>query len=453
MDRPLGFARRSSMAVRVFSSATLLILLCVSNAATAGAQEPPQPPTAAAAPSAKLAALTATGSAQFTSDQVLAETGLKVGATVTRADLQSAADKLSALGTFAKVGYRFSSGVEGVSVEYQVTDAPLLPISFDNFPWVPEADLKDAIKAAVPLFDNSAPANGKILDDMADAVQRFLETKGIYVKVSHTPMSDPLTSAQTVEFVSAGAEEDVKSIDFSDALANTNRAIQERLQDLIGKPYSLTALRLFEVEQIRPVYIERGLLRVTFKDPVIQAPPPNATVTAPTVVIHVEIDPGTAYNWGGVTWTGNSALTSTELNALVPFKAGQPSNGTQIQALWMSIQSAYGHKGYLDASVMPTPQYDDQAKRVNYTVAIEEGPQYKMGKLVLSGLSLEGERRVRGAWSIGEGAVFDETFFNEFIDHGAKDSFTGMPYGYERVEHFLDKNPSTATVNVLLDFK
>jgi len=28
-----------------------------------------------------------------------------------------------------------------------------------------------------------------------------------------------------------------------------------------------------------------------------------------------------------------------------------------------------------------------------------------------------------------------------------------MPYGYERVEHFLDKNPSTATVNVMLDFK
>lgn len=441
------------MTTRLFSLATALVLVCLFNAPMASAQEPPQAPTAAGEPSAKVAALSATGSAHFTSAQVVAETGLKVGATVTRADLQSAADKLSALGTFAKVGYRFSSGTGGVSIEYQVTDAPLLPISFDNFPWVSEADLRGAIKAAVPLFDDSAPANGGILDDMADAVQRFLETKSIYVKVSHTAMADPLTSAQTVEFVSAGAEEDVKSIDFSDALANTNKAIQERLQDLVGKPYSLTALRLFEVEQIRPVYVERGLLRVAFKDPVIQAPPPNATVTVPTVVVHVEIDPGAAYNWGGVTWTGNSALASTELNALVPFKSGQPSNGTQIQALWMSVQSAYGHKGYLDASVTPTPQYDDQAKRVNYTVAIVQGPQYKMGNLVLSGLSLEGERRVRGAWEIAEGAVFDETFFNEFIDHGAKDSFTGIPYGYERIEHFLDKSPSTATVNVMLDFK
>jgi outer membrane protein assembly factor BamA len=453
MDRRLGFVRHGPKTARFFGFAFVFVFLSglASHARVAAAQEPP--PAAESVPSAKLAAVSATGSAHFTSDQIVAETGLKAGATVTRADLQNGADKLSALGTFAKVGYRFSSGPEGVTVEYQVTDAALLPVSFDNFPWVSEADLEGAIKAAVPLFAGTAPANGRILDEMADALQRFLETKGIYVKVTHTPMSDPLTRAQTVEFVSAGAEEDVKSIDFSDALANTNRAIQERLQDLIGKPYSLTALRLFEFEQIRPVYIDHGLLRVSFKDPVIQAPPPNATVTTPTVVIHVEIDPGAAYNWGAVTWTGNSALTSADLNALVPFKSGEPSNGTQIQALWMSIQDAYGHKGYLDASVTPTPQYDDQAHRVNYTVAVAEGPQYKMGKLVLSGLSLEGERRVRGAWEIAEGAVFDESFFNTFIDHGAKDSFTGIPYGYERIEHFLDKNPSTGTVNVMLDFK
>ena len=453
MNRRLGFVRRQRATGRLFGLASALILLCALgfSARIIAAQE--SPPPIDTAPSAKLAGLSATGSAHFSSDQIVAETGLKVGDSVTRADLQNAADKLSALGTFSKVAYRFSSGIEGVSVEYQVTDAPLLPVSFDNFPWVSEADLKGAIKTAIPAFDGTAPANGRILDQMAEALQHYLEAKSIYVKVSHTSMADPLTSFQTVEFVSAGAEVDVKSIDFSDALANTNRAIQERLQDLIGKPYSLTTLRLFEFEQIRPVYIERGLLRVSFKDPAIQAPPPNATVTVPTVVIHVEIDPGAQYSWGGVTWAGNSALTSAELNALIPFKPGQTSNGTQIQALWMSVLGAYGHKGYLDASVTATPQYDDQAHRVNYTAAIAEGPQYKMGKLVLSGLSLEGERRVRGAWEIGEGAVFDEGFFNEFIDHGAKDSFRGIPYGYERIEHFLDKNPSTGTVNVMMDFK
>jgi outer membrane protein assembly factor BamA len=434
----------------IFLSAAAL-LCAVAIAPRAQARQAPAP--AQAEPSAPLAGVSATGSQHFTSDQIITETGLKKGDNVTRTDLQNAADKLSALGAFSKVGYRFSSAADGVTVEYQVADAQLLPVSFDNFPWVSDDDLIGALKSAIPLFDGVAPPSGKMLDDMADALQHFLEAKGIYVRVSHTAMADPLTSTETVQFVSAGAQEDVKSIDFSDALANNDKAIQERLADLIGKPYSLTALRLFEFEQIRPVYIDRGLLRVGFKDPVVQAPPPNVSVTVPTVVIHVQIDPGPAYTWGGINWTGNSALSSAELNALVPFKPGDPTNGTKIQALWLSVADAYGHKGYLDATATPKPQYDDQNRSVTYNVAIVEGPQYKMGNLVLSGLSVEGERRIRGAWTIQQGSVFDESFYNAFIDHGAKDSFVGIPYDYEGIQRYLDKDPSTGVVNVMLYFK
>jgi outer membrane protein assembly factor BamA len=423
---------------------------------TARAQDVPAPAApegAAQQPSAKLAAVRVTGSTRFSSDQIVQELSLKPGDTITRADLQAAADKLTQLGTFAKVGYRFSSEPAGVSVEYQVADAPGLPVSFDNFPWVSDDDLKGAIKAAVPLFDGTAPANGKILDDMAAAMSHFLELKGIFVKISHGPMADPLTGTQTLQFLSAGAEEDVKSIDFSDPLAKDDKHIQERLADLIGKPYSLTAIKLFEFEQIRPVYFSRGLLRVSFKTPVVIAAPPAAGSTAPDVVVHLQIDPGTSFTWGSVEWSGDSALSPAQLNLLVSFKPGESTDGTKIQALWNSVTDAYGHLGYLDATVMPTPQFDDQTHRVNYKVAIAEGPQYKMGNLVLSGLSLEGERRVRGAWKIAPGAVFDETFFNTFIDSGAKDSFTGIPYDYERIDHFLDKDSATGTVNVMLDFK
>jgi len=427
------------------------------NSLGASAQDPSPPqnsaPQGAAQPSAKLAKVSVTGSARFTSDNILAELSLKPGASVTRADLQAAADTLTGLGTFAKVGYRFSSAPDGVSVEYQVADAPGLPVEFDNFPWVSDSDLAGAIKASVPLFDGTAPTNGRILDDMAAAMERFLQTKVIYVRISHAPMSDPLTGQSVVQFLSAGAEEDVKSIDFSDPLASSDKAIQERLADLIGKPYSLTTLELFEFEQIRPIYFARGLLRVDFKTPMVEAPTPSAQSTAPTVVVHVQIDPGVAYAWGGVTWSGNSALSGAELNAQIPYKPGDPVDGSKMEAAWNGVADAYGHKGYLDATATPTAQYDDSAHRVNYSVAIVEGPQYKMGELVLSGLSMEGERRVRAAWKIPAGSVFDEDFYNKFVDSGAKGSFGTLPWDYQRVDHFLDKNPTGANVNVLLDFK
>jgi outer membrane protein insertion porin family len=154
-----------------------------------------------------------------------------------------------------------------------------------------------------------------------------------------------------------------------------------------------------------------------------------------------------------VTWTGNSAISSADLTALVSFKPGEPTDGTKIQALWNRVADTYGHGGYLDAAANPAPQFDDQAHRVSYTVTIVEGPQYHMSELVLSGLSLEGERRVRSAWRIQPGDVFDELFFNTFVDSGAKESFSGIPYDYERIDHFLDKNPAKGKVNVMLDFK
>lgn len=414
--------------------------------AQAGAQRPAQP-------ASKLAAISVTGSKRYKSEDLAAETGLKPGASVTRTDLQNAADALTQLGIFSNVGYRFSSAPAGVTVIYEVADGPALPVAFDNFPWVSDDDLRAAIKAAVPMFDGTGPTSGKYLDEMAAAMTHFLETKGIFVKISDTSMADPLTDEQTLQFLSAGAEEDVKSIDFSDALASSNPAIQERLADLVGKPYSLTAIKLFELEQVRPVYYAHGLLRMNFKTPTVQAPAPAQGSTAPNVAVHIEIDAGPEYNWGGVTWTGDSALSAADLNALVTLKPGDPTDGTKIQAIWNSVTDAYSHRGYLDATATPAPQYDDQAKRVNYTVTIVEGPQYKMGNLVLSGLSTEGERRIRMGWKIQPGSVFDETFFNTFIDSGAKDSFTGIPWAYNRVDHFLDKNPATATVNVLLDFK
>jgi outer membrane protein assembly factor BamA len=436
-----------------FSKISHLISLCFVAgciAACAYARQAAAP--AASEATAKLASLSVTGSKRFTSDQIAAELPVKQGAMVTRADLQAAADRLNQLGTFAKAGYRFSSDPAGVHVEYQVEDAPDLPIAFDNFPWVSDEDLRSALKAAIPLYDGTAPPSGLILDEMSTALSAYLNSKAIYVKVSHNPMSDPLTDEKLVTFFSAGAEEDVKSIDFSDALANSNAAIQSRLADLIGKPYSLTNIKLFELEQVRPVYYERSLLRVTFKPPTVIAPAPTADAT-PSVVIHIQIDAGTQYSWGSVAWTGNSALSSAELNALATFKPGEPTNGTKIQALWIAVTDAYGHNGYLDAALAPAPAFDDSSHRVNYTVAVTEGPQYKMGNLVLSGLSLEGEKRIRTAWALAPGVVFDQTFFDQFLDSGAKNSFTGIPYQYDRVDHFLDKDPAAGIVNVMLDFK
>jgi outer membrane protein assembly factor BamA len=117
------------------------------------------------------------------------------------------------------------------------------------------------------------------------------------------------------------------------------------------------------------------------------------------------------------------------------------------------VLDGYGSRGYLDAKMTPTPHYDDKAARVSYGVLISEGPQYRMGKLVLTGLSLEGERRIRAAWQIPAGALFNRGVYEEFVARGAKEAFSGLPFHYDKVGRFLQTDPQTGAVDVLLDFQ
>jgi outer membrane protein assembly factor BamA len=400
----------------------------------------------------KLESVKVTGSLRYRSDLVAAATGLSPGTTVNKGDLQRGADRLAGLGLFATVQYRYASEDAGVLAEYQVTDAPGLPVWFDNFPWFTDDELTAAIKRAVPLFDGAAPERGTILNEMSDALEALLETRGVHSSVSHALATAPVTDARVQQFHVENSGVNVASIEFSDPLAQTDRGIHQRLPDVVGQPYSRTLVELFEFEQVRPIYLSHAFLRVRFGAPSARVTGSGSGGDARVVVV-APIEPGPAFAWGGVTWNGNSVISSAELNGLVAFKSGEPADGMKTETMWDSVRDAYTRRGYLDMNLTATPQFDDNAKRASYALSITEGPQYHMGKLVLTGLSVEGERRIRTAWGIAAGAVFDKGIYEQFAATGIKEAFTGLPFHYEKVGRFLQEDPATRTVDVLLDFQ
>jgi outer membrane protein insertion porin family len=413
----------------------------------AGGQTAPQ------SASGRLESIQVSGSARFHSDQIVSAIGLKPGQTMTREDMQKGADLLAQLGPFSSVKYQFSSVKTDVKLEYQVTDAPALPVSFDNFPWFTDDELAAALKSSVILFDGRAPDHGTILDTMSATLEKQLRARGVYATVSHEVVVALGGDHSEVQFRIEGAQLNVENVQFSDSLARTDRGIEERLSDIIGKPFSRSAFELFEFEQVRPVYLSHAFLHVQFG-------PPNARFAGDTnqpvpnqVVIVAPIEPGPAFAWNGALWAGNRAITSADLDKLAELRPGDFADEMKVEATWPRVREAYARLGYIEASVNAVPQFDDVARRVTYAVSITEGPQYHMGDLVLTGLSLEGERRIRIAWSIPTGAVFDESLYNEFLAHGISRAFVGMPVHYDKIGRFLETDPKTGRVDVMLDFQ
>ena len=407
---------------------------------SAGAQTTPQ---------ARLYAVNQNGSRNFSASEVAMLSGLQKGADVDRDAIQAAADRLARSGVFSSVRYQFATDANGLIVTFQLEDAPLFAISLDNMPWISSSDLSSALNAANIPFHGAAPANGTFNDQIAQQLQKMLAAKNIHATVSHAVSATPGTTDQIVQFTAAGTNLKLASLQFSDALAAHDSSIQAALSTIKGQPFSISAIERFDFTNVRPVYLSHSYLQAQFGAPAVQVSGDDAQVTVP-------ITPGAAYVWGGITWSGNHAYTTADLNALVTgagLANGQPADGTKIEAMWKSVREAYGHRGYIQATVAPKENFDAASHAAAYTVNISEGEQFHMGKLVLSGLSIDAERRLRAAWKLPEGQVFDQTYTDFFLSKGAADALKGLPAAQDKMGYYLQTNSQQHTIDVMIDFE
>ena len=398
------------------------------------------------------------GSHRYSDEQIAATVGLQPGDPVDQEKLQEIADGLVHLGVFSRVNFRYTAKNKRATVDFELQDADAVPVMFENFPWFTDEELADEIRRAVPLFDGNAPRDGTLLQEITAALSAKLASRGIKANVDHMLVDEPSSDAMIMQFRQDGPSFSVSSVTFGDALAQNSEKLKDRVSDLIGKSFSRFAIELFENEQVRPIYLSTGQIGVKFGAPSVRfGGSSDSGQQAPSAVgVQIPIAPGPVYHLSGVTWTGNSALDAAALSKLLGVKPGDLANGMQLAADWEQVELEYQHRGYLDVKVTPMGQFDDANATVAYNIKIAEGPQYRMGELVITGLSPDAERIVRNSWRMMPGQVFDKTYLEEMLSKLEKPTvaiFGDKPVHYEKMGHLLRTNPENHVTDVLIDFQ
>ena len=388
--------------------------------------------------------------------QIVALTKLVAGSQVGKADLQAGADQLVQSGLFAKVNYDFKTRGEDVTVTFHVQEAPRIPAYFDNIPWFADSELGDAIRKKLPFFDGTLPEAGVAVDQASDAVNELLTAHQLNVAIEHQVIANPLGDGNVQQFHIQGPEMHIASVEFGDPSIASSKAVQQELSMLQGKPYSRMTIDLFLSEQVRPVFMQRGYLRAKLGPPEVRLTGSPNQKLPEQIPVFVPVAAGAVYHWKETQWTGNSVLSTFTMAQDIGLKPGDVANGMQIEAGWDRIREDYGHHGYLDAKIDPVAAFDDQTHTVSYAVTVQEGVQYRFGVMVLTGLSLAGERRLREVWPIAVGEVFNKSAFEEFLiklqTHPAQ-IFGDLPVHFETVGHWLRNDAGLRVVDVLLDFQ
>ncbi len=388
--------------------------------------------------------------------QVIALTQLEKGAQVGKPDLQAAADRLLQTGEFAKVNYTFQTRGDGLTVTFRLEEAPRVPIYYDNLPWFSDSEIADAIRKKVPYFDGTLPEAGAVVDQVGDTLKELLASHQLSVTVEHELLPNPLADGNVQVFRVDGGSFYIASVEFGDPAVASSHVVQQQLSDVQGKPFSRMTIDLFLSEQLRPFYLQRGFLRVKLGPPEVRLTGNPNQKLPDQIPVFVPVATGAVYHWKESQWSGNSVLSTITLSNEIGLKPGDVANGIQIEAGWDRAREEYGHRGYLDAKFEPVASYDDQAHTVSYTVSVNEGVQYHYNTMVLTGLSVAGEARVRQMWPAAQGVVFDKTLFESFLTnlqtHPAE-IFGELPVHYDTVGHWLRTDPQKHLVDVLLDFK
>ena len=371
--------------------------------------------------SAKLAKVEFQGIKRLTPEQLLKVSGLEIGQPVNVDALDTAAQRLLDSGLVHKLSYRLQTKAGLATVTFQIEEGRggESAVIFDNFVWFTEDELADAVRREVPSFNGTAPNSGNTIDAITRALQRFLSERKISGTIEYLPSDNMDHTKLEHVFALKGVHLPICAVHFPGAHNVAEEKLIQRSQELVGTEYSRRFASMFAFNSIFPIYREVGQLRATFAR---QEAKPQTTATCKDGVdLTIPLDEGAIYTWKTSVWLGNQVLTTQELDSALGMKSGEIANGIKFDKGIAAVMKAYGRKGYLGAFVRPQSDFDDAARSVTYRLDIKEGPQYRMGNLIITGFSENLGNYLRGKWEMKRGDVYDAGYADEFFEKDFKD--------------------------------
>lgn len=410
--------------------------------------------TAPAQQSAKLARIEFVGLKRLRPDQLIPLTGLQIGQTVNGEIFDAAANKLLQTGLFRRLAYRVHSNKDQATIIFDVEEsAAQLPVVFENFVWFTTDEITEAIKRDVPFFNGTAPANGEIADKIAATLQRLLASKNIKATVEYLPYVSK--DKQELVYTVKGTRIPICSLHFPGAAAVSEADLVRASRELFNSDYSQKDVATFAPIKLLPLYRRLGRLRAEFQTPTVALE--NSPQCSGGVSVTVPVDEGLTYHWAKSVWDGNDKLTIEDLATALGMNPGDLADGIKIDNGLKNVAKAYGNRGYLNVTINESIEYDDNASTVTYRFDIKEGPRFFMGNLIVNGLPAADADQLKAKWTLGQNAVFDGDYLEQFRNRELRDFLTSMrrsragPPVEVQVETRPDRQKQT--VDVLITFK
>jgi len=401
----------------------------------------------------QLTTVKVTGSKHYSEADIIAASGLQIGTTVVEDDFKKAARRLGDIGVFTDIAYNYSySTSTGTKLTLQVTDADkFVPVRFEDFVWFSDEELLKRIRERAPMFNGQLPLSGNLPDRVSDVLQALLVENAIPGNVEYERTGKAGGPLDSIVYRVSEVVIQIRNVEFSGAGEAELPALKEAAKRVFDREYSRSVLNALVEHQLLAVYQARGYLKAAFGEPqpkVVKKPSAdNGEGIRNLTIVDVvyPVTPGQQYKIKALQWSGNKEFPTDVLQKMVRAQPGDLANTVRIGDNLKDVQKLYGSRGYVTATITPEAEFDDATTTAVIRFDVKEGFVYHMGELELRGLDNSLMAKLRNAWKLRPGDVYDATYLSEYLPAAHKLLPSGLDWD---VSSHVTANVRDKTVDV-----
>lgn len=320
---------------------------------------------------------------------------VRAGDRFSRSTLDDAVTKLLRTGKFLTARYALDERPEGVRVTFELHERPVVSsISFEGNVRFNDTKLGQQVD-----LHEGEPADLFAVRRGRDAIVSMYRDAG-FGDVAVTFDRERFERAgELVYHIAEGPRVRVSAIVFDGATAFTERQLKKQIE-------TRTAFWIFragvldeellrsDVARLQKYYHDSGFLdaRVGYRT--------ELTLSGEDVRVIFTVVEGARYAIESMEFRGNKAFSPQELLARIGSRAGETVKRRQIDMDARAIQSAYWELGYIDVTVRPLQVFSDSPGFVRLTFEIDEGEQFRVGRVAVRGNARTKDKVVRRALNL-----------------------------------------------------
>jgi outer membrane protein assembly factor BamA len=385
------------------------------------------------------------GDPEYSTQELLAASGLKKGDTLTYAQMNDVSKSLMDTGMFATLAFKF----DGQDLVFQLTPAEqIVPIHLSNLPITLGPQLDAKLRQQYSLYHGKLPSEGGLTESVRTTLEQMLAAQGIKATVLASPVADPKSRKITAVSFSITNPPVLVGDIAPENSAPLDPKVLPILARLSGSSFDSDGSPEQIATNVGLYYQDQGYLEAA-----VHASPSAAPTIAPDAIrvpFSVSVTPGIRYKVTGIQLAPGLVVTQSDFDRQSHIHPGDPADGEHIRANWLYLERQYHNHGFIKAKVDATPTLDRTNGTVSYVAMVVPGPAYNMGTLTIENVSDELRTMMLAAWKMPAGAVFNEGSILGFFATTAVNPKLERVFATVDVKYVMRPNDETRTVDLTL---